>query len=407
MACESEVALVRERVSKDFSPLSFGRPFPFGLGRFMAYGFNRDVVASRRLPLEQTLAVDVLAAPRGLPVGLISGLILHESEKVATHPVVIESGLGPVRPTCHELVREGVDEQSADRHDPCFLPGPHHSAKSDKIAVASGILGSNRADLGPWIGRFPGAAAVGIGECIGVCRVVEDRHDLERDPIQEADRDHLSIGADACAGIGFAYGVANGLKQGGLTVPDVTVVSGIERWRQFKDHVEVAKALNGGIASVRSHVEAVRGVRRGVPEVGVQTACDVPVAPGNGSNVVDLDVRTESTEPVCQSHYLSEASCASARSMRRFPCGATSGRAVRRKPFSVRSEVPCMNVRPSRGYPDRVSTASPTAGERSCSGVNAASLCSAGQDSRNAIGETRRESNERFVSVVRAPRFPD
>ena len=72
---------------------------------------NRDVIASRRLPLEEALSIYILPTAGCLPIYLLFILVRHETKEITAHVVIIEVGLVFVLPAVYELIRQCVNEK--------------------------------------------------------------------------------------------------------------------------------------------------------------------------------------------------------------------------------------------------------------------------------------------------------
>ena len=81
-------------------------------------------------------------------------------------------------------------------------------------------------------------------------------------------------------------------------VAAVTVVVLAGRVGQHEDHVHIARAVDGSVATVGAEVEAVRGLRARTSEVGVQALRDGLVATRDRVAVLHLDAAAEAAEPV-------------------------------------------------------------------------------------------------------------
>ena len=101
---------------------------------------NRDVVASRRLPLEEALSIYILPTAGCLPIYLLFILVRHETKEITAHVVIIEVGLVFVLPAVYELIRQCVNEKPPYRDIPFSFPRPHHPAEGNQISIAGGIF---------------------------------------------------------------------------------------------------------------------------------------------------------------------------------------------------------------------------------------------------------------------------
>jgi len=71
----------------------------------MSYGFQRDVVATLRFRLEQTLSINALTASGSIPVFLSNALIGQEVEKISTQVIVVVKRFVSIRPIRDKLIR--------------------------------------------------------------------------------------------------------------------------------------------------------------------------------------------------------------------------------------------------------------------------------------------------------------
>jgi hypothetical protein len=202
-----------------------------------------------------------------------------------------------------ELIGQGVNQQAADRHVPLVLPRAHHAAQRHEVAVAGIVARPDGFDFWPRVRRLPAAAAVCVRVGIAGLVVVEEAgHDFEGHVVVEVDDYDLSVAANVRRWICTLHRCAGRLQQCGLPVTLMRGVLMIESVRKLEQDVEITESVDGRVSPVGADIQAMSGIGRGVPEIGVQSLRDPLVADRDRRRVLHLQFRAEDAKPVREPH---------------------------------------------------------------------------------------------------------